>query len=296
MPNYDDSISDISTSRDDELGPFRWYVVHTYSNYEEKVKEALKNVIKDRNLWDYFEKVGKDTIQRTVPRKAESVDDLGLDVPEELSDNSEAKKSKGKGKKGKTEKDKREKKSERSILDTDYIYLKMRFDKDNLVWNAVRNIRGCTGFVGADPKNPLPLTAAEVAAMGLEENDSESSFNIGDQIIKSGQLFMVLQGEYRGEVGHVVSAKKIDGCDILVLETEGDLEKRQIEVSYDDVDYIELGDRRRVISGPLAGQEGTIVSVRKSSEDNEVEIVLEIDTPGGKKHFDFSYNDVDFIE
>ncbi len=295
MHDYND-IDNIDVSRDDELGPFRWYVVHTYSNYEEKVKEALKNVIKDRDLWDYFEKVGKDTIQRTVPKKAEGVDDLGLDIPEELSDDSEAKQQKGKSKKDKTEKGKKEKKSERSILDTDYIYLKMRFDKENLVWNAVRNIRGCTGFVGADPKNPLPLTAAEVAAMGLENDESAGTFAVGDQMIKSGQLFMVLQGEYKGEVGHVVSAKKVDGCDILVLETDGDFEKKQIEVPYDDVDYIELGDRRRVISGPLAGQEGTIVSVRKSSDENEVEIVLEIDTPGGKKHFDFSYNDVDFIE
>ena len=90
MPDYND-IDNIDVSRDDELGPFRWYVVHTYSNYEEKVKEALKNVIKDRDLWDYFEKVGKDTIQRTVPKKAEGVDDLGLDIPEELSDDSEAK-------------------------------------------------------------------------------------------------------------------------------------------------------------------------------------------------------------
>ena len=295
MPNYDD-IDNISVSRDDELGPFRWYVVHTYSNYEEKVKEALKNVIKDRDLWDYFEKVGKDTIQRTVPKKAESADDLGGDLPPELSDDTASKDSKGKGKKDKTETAKKEKKSERSILDTAYIYLKMRFDKENLVWNAVRNIRGCTGFVGADPKNPLPLTPAEVAAMGLENDTAADSFAVGDQMVKSGQLFMVLEGEYKGEVGHVVSAKKVDGCDILVLETEGDFGKEQIEVSYDDVDYIELGDRRKVISGPLAGSEGTIVSVRKSSDEDEVEIVLEIDTPGGKKHFDFSYNDVDFIE
>ena len=62
-------------------------------------------------------------------------------------------------------------------------------------WYVVRNIRGCTGFVGPSSK-PIPLTDAEVAKLGVEKREVEVSFNVGDSV-------HIIDGPLEGFVGTV---------------------------------------------------------------------------------------------
>ena len=107
----------------------RWYVVHTYSGYENKVASNLEKTVENRNLQDLVQGI-------RVP----------TETVEEVKD-------------GKT------RQVERKIF-PGYVLVKMVLTDES--WYVVRNIRGCTGFVGPSSK-PVPLTEEEVASMGIEK-------------------------------------------------------------------------------------------------------------------------------
>ena len=74
-----------------------------------------------------------------------------------------------------------------------YVLVKMVMTDDS--WYVVRNIRGCTGFVGPSSK-PIPLTDAEVARLGVEQKEVELSYAIGDSV-------QIIDGPMEGFVGTV---------------------------------------------------------------------------------------------
>ena len=123
-------------------GDFRWYVVHTYSGYENKVASNLRTTIENRNLHDLFEDV-------QVP----------VEKVEEISD----------GKK---------KEVERKIF-PGYVFIKMVYTDES--WYVVKNIRGCTGFVGPESK-PVPLSEDEAIKMGVESRVVEVPYSVGDMV------------------------------------------------------------------------------------------------------------------
>lgn len=124
-----------------------WYVAHTYSGYENKVKMDIEKTIKNRNLQDQIFEV-------SVPM---------LNVVEEKND---------------------EKKSVQKKMFPAYVLINMIMNDDT--WYVVRNTRGVTGFVGPGSK-PVPLTEQEMANMGLKEDAPNVPFNIGDLVVvKSG--------------------------------------------------------------------------------------------------------------
>lgn len=124
-----------------------WYVAHTYSGYENKVKMDIEKTIKNRNLQDQIFEV-------SVPM---------LNVVEEKND---------------------EKKTVQKKMFPAYVLINMIMNDDT--WYVVRNTRGVTGFVGPGSK-PVPLTDEEMASMGLKENAPNVPFNIGDLVVvKSG--------------------------------------------------------------------------------------------------------------
>ena len=113
----------------------RWYVVHTYSGYENKVASNLATTVKNRGLQDLI---------------------CDIRVPTEIV----------------TEiKDNQAKEVERKIF-PGYVLVKMVMTDDT--WYVVRNIRGCTGFVGPSSK-PVPLTEEEVLRLGVETKTIEIS-------------------------------------------------------------------------------------------------------------------------
>lgn len=136
----------------------KWYVVHTYSGYENKVASDLATMVESRGMQDLICEI-------KIP--TETVTEIKDDVKREV---------------------------ERKIF-PGYVMIKMIVTDDS--WYVVRNIRGCTGFVGPASK-PVPLTAAEVAALGIEgvgdaqdatKHSVEVGYAVGDHVnIISGPL------------------------------------------------------------------------------------------------------------
>ncbi len=123
-------------------GTLKWYVVHTYSGYENKVAGDLMTTVENRGLQDMITEV-------KVP----------TEIVTETND-------------GKT------KEVERKIFPS-YVFVKMIYTDET--WYVVRNIRGCTGFVGPSSK-PVPLTEEEVYRLGVESRVVEVSYKVGDSV------------------------------------------------------------------------------------------------------------------
>lgn len=124
------------------LGP-RWYVAHTYSGYENKVKGNLERIVENRGLGDLI---------------------FDVRIPVEIS---HVKNDKGV-----------EKEVETKIFPS-YVLVKMVMTDES--WHVVRNITGVTGFVGPGSK-PVPLTEAEVEALNVEHRTEEIGFKVGDTV------------------------------------------------------------------------------------------------------------------
>ena len=127
----------------------KWYVVHTYSGYENKVAQNIEKVVENRSLQDLIYEVKVPT-EKVV----------------EVKDN-------------------KTREIERKIF-PGYVLVKMILTDDS--WYVVRNTRGCTGFVGPNGK-PIPLSDEEVAALGVEKREIEVNYTVGDTVrITDGPL------------------------------------------------------------------------------------------------------------
>lgn len=129
------------SQKDYDLEP-RWYVVHTYSGYENKVKTDLEKMIKNRELQDYFFDI-------IVPMEEQI----------EIKD-------------GKT-------KTNLKKVFPGYVLVKMIVTEQT--WYIVRNTRGVTGFVGSGT-DPIPLTDSEIRKMGFDIQSFNINYEVNDQI------------------------------------------------------------------------------------------------------------------
>ncbi|MDO4730819.1 MAG: transcription termination/antitermination protein NusG [Clostridia bacterium] len=128
----------------------KWYVIHTYSGYENKVADNLQKTIENRQLHDLIQEI-------KIP----------TEIITETKDNSV-------------------KEIERKIFPS-YVLVKMVMTDDT--WYIVRNIRGCTGFVGPSSDEPIPLSDEEVRKMGIDTRKVEVSYQVGDTVdVVSGSL------------------------------------------------------------------------------------------------------------
>lgn len=127
-----------------------WYVVHTYSGYENKVAQNLETIVENRRLQDLIHEV-------KVP----------IEMVAEIKDG-------------------KEKMVERKLF-PGYVLVKMLMTDES--WYIVRNCRGVTGFVGPSSK-PVPLSQAEVDALGVETNSEPTvDYQVGDNVeINAGPL------------------------------------------------------------------------------------------------------------
>ena len=127
----------------------RWYVVHTYSGYENKVKANIEKIVENRNLENLL---------------------LDIQVPmEEVIE----------------EKDGKQKVSLKKKF-PGYVLIKMLMTDES--WYVVRNTRGVTGFVGPGSK-PVPLTDEEVESMGVVEMPIDIDLEVGESVrVISGPL------------------------------------------------------------------------------------------------------------
>lgn len=120
----------------------KWYVVHTYSGYENKVKANIEKSIQNLHLEDQI---------------------LSVEVP--LEDVVEVRNG--------------QKKVVSRKMFPGYVLLHMVMNDET--WYVVRNTRGVTGFVGPESK-PVPLTEAEMANLGIREPELEIDFEVGDEV------------------------------------------------------------------------------------------------------------------
>ena len=128
----------------------KWYIVHTYSGYENKVAADITKLVENRNLQNLIEEAIVPTVTRTVEK-----------------DNGEVVEVEDKVYPG-------------------YVFVKMV--ETNESWYICRNTRGVTGFVGPEGK-PTPLSEEEVRELEHGRKETPISFEVGDRVaIKQGVL------------------------------------------------------------------------------------------------------------
>lgn len=160
----------------------RWYIIHTYSGYENKVAENIGKIVENRKMHDKI---------------------LGVCIPLE---------------KVVEVKDDKTVEVERKIF-PGYVVVKLAVEysdkegEENVLkvpdetWHAIRYTRGVTGFVGPDGK-PVPLSESEVEKMGIKEADSEGesvSRTVTEVSYSVGDLVTITDGIMEGNSGVVES-------------------------------------------------------------------------------------------
>lgn len=127
----------------------QWYVVHTYSGYENKVKANIEKIVENRDMQDYI-----------------------VDIVVPMEEQIEIKEGK--------------KKATLRKVFPGYVLIKMIMTDES--WYMVRNTRGVTGFVGPGSK-PVPLSEDEIKSMGVEEFAPVLDYEVGDSVrVISGPL------------------------------------------------------------------------------------------------------------
>ena len=126
-----------------------WYVVHTYSGYENKVKADIEKTIQNRHLEDQI-----------------------LEVRVPMQDITEIKNGK--------------RKQVQKKLFPGYVLINMEMNDDT--WFVVRNTRGVTGFVGPGSK-PVPLSEADMRPLGIKVDNVVADFQVGDSIMVIGGVW-----------------------------------------------------------------------------------------------------------
>ena len=121
----------------------RWYVLHTYSGYENTVASAITKHVDNRNLHHLINEV------KIPMEKVTEMTDKG---PKEY---------------------------ERKTF-PGYVLVKMILTDET--WHILRNIRGVTGFVGEASNKPIPLSEEEVLAMGMEKHEIEVKYAVGSHV------------------------------------------------------------------------------------------------------------------
>ena len=121
----------------------KWYVIHTYSGYENAVKTSIEKFVTGRGMEDKI-------LRMEIP----------LETVTEVTESGATKEV------------------ERKVF-PGYVLIKMVMTDDT--WHLVRNVRGVTGFVGSANK-PIPLTEEEVLAMGMEKHEIVVNYHVGDHV------------------------------------------------------------------------------------------------------------------
>ena len=122
----------------------KWYVVHTYSGYENTVKATIEKTVESRQLHDRILAV-------SIP----------LETVTEITESGVSKTY------------------DRKVY-PGYVLVKMVYSDET--WHVIRNIRGVTGFVGTSSNDPTPLSEDEVYVMGVEKREIIVNYTVGDTV------------------------------------------------------------------------------------------------------------------
>ena len=150
----------------------RWYVVHTYSGYENTVKASIEKAVENRKMHDLIHEIN-----------------IPVETVTEIVDS-------------------KTKVTEHKIF-PGYVLVKMILTDES--WHLVRNVRGVTGFVGSENK-PIPLSEAEILSLGVERREIVVGVKVGDTVKKGDTLFIIesmkvmneVQSEFDGKVKKIL--------------------------------------------------------------------------------------------
>ena len=171
----------------------KWYVVHTYSGYENAVKTSIEKFVTGRGMEDMILRI-----------------EVPMETVTEVTDSGATKEV------------------ERKVF-PGYVLIKMVMTDDT--WHLVRNVRGVTGFVTSGSTKPTPLTEDEVIQLGVEKREIVVGYKVGDTVrITDGPLtsFSGIVEELDVEKNRVRVTVSMFG-----RETPVDLELDQVELSTD---------------------------------------------------------------
>ena len=122
----------------------KWYVVQTYSGYENTVKATIEKTVQSRQLQDQIQVI-------TIPMETVTeITDAGVS-----------------------------KTYDRKLYPS-YVFVKMVYSDDT--WHVIRSVRGVAGFVGASGDGPIPLTEDAVYEMGVEKREIVVNYAVGDTV------------------------------------------------------------------------------------------------------------------
>ena len=170
----------MSNINEKNLGP-RWYVAHTFTGYENKVKMNIEKIVENRGL-------------------SHLIYDVQIPVETTVEVN-----------------DKGEEKIVENKLLPGYVLVKMTMNDES--WHVVRNITGVTGFVGPGSE-PTPLTNEEIDRFQVENRSSEPAFNVGDKVSVISGIFVGYSGtiqEINAEKKEVVVLASTERRDIPII-------------------------------------------------------------------------------
>ncbi|MCR4614934.1 MAG: transcription termination/antitermination protein NusG [Clostridiales bacterium] len=176
----------------------KWYVVHTYSGYENKVASNLEKVVENRRMTDVI-------LDVQIP--TETVVEIKEDKRREV---------------------------ERKLF-PGYVLVKIvsEYDKNDRptisddAWLTIRNIRGVTGFVGPEGK-PVPLSDEEVISLGVEKRNIEVKYAVGDTVNIIDPIFNGFKGTVE-EINLDDEIVKVSVSALFGKETIVELELDQVE-------------------------------------------------------------------
>ena len=125
-------------------GTAKWYVVFTYSGYENTVKATIEKKVEKNNLQDQIQAIA-----------------IPMETVTEITESGVSKTY------------------ERKLYPS-YLFVKMVYS--DRTWHEIRSIRGVSGFVGASGNDPIPLTDEEVYEMGVEKREIVVNYSVGDTV------------------------------------------------------------------------------------------------------------------
>ena len=200
-----------------------WYVIHTYSGYENKVAANIERMVETRGLENLIFETRIPT--EILVDSEEEADEYrkGDDYVDE-DDVSEADKGDDYTDDEDIAKKRKTGKPTEHKLFPSYVLVKMIMNDET--WHIVRNIRGVTGFVGPGSK-PVPLTEREVEALGVEVHVRKPAYAVGD-------IVMVVAGLIAGSIATVEEIDEITGlikikANIGGRETAVELDANEVE-------------------------------------------------------------------
>lgn len=136
----------------------KWYVVHTYSGHENKVKANIEKIVENRGMENVIHEIVVPTEEKVEIKNGK-------------------------------------KKTKQKKIFPGYVLVKMIMNDES--WYVVRNTRGVTGFVGPGSK-PIPLSDEEVRNMGIDNNLPSIDIEIGESVKVISGPFESFMGEVKG--------------------------------------------------------------------------------------------------